>query len=97
MKLLSKLKARLPAWAWAGATSGVAGFVSGFALSALGWLGDVASWASSQGQDPFPDSSVLGYAAVGAAVGVATAAVNAAYRWAQTRWLPGNGPVYPPG
>lgn len=99
MKLISKLKAKCPAWLWAGAVSGVAAAVGTFVPLTLGWLTRVADWASSSGATEFPSLTVLGYGAVSAAVGLATGVVNAVYRWVQSRssLIPGDGPTYTKG
>lgn len=74
-------------------------FVTGFTTTLVGWLNDVAGWATNGGSVPFPDPSVLRGSAVslGAAAGIAV--VNTVVRWAQDRWKVGPAtPVYsPPG
>lgn len=73
-------------------------FTALFGLSALGWLSDLAQWASSQGTEPLPTLSVIGYAAVSAAVAAASAVLTAVVRLAQAKGvLPGNGPSYDGG
>ena len=70
-------------------------FIGIFGMSLLGWLSEVASWASASGADPFPKTSVLGYALVSAAAAAAAFAVAGAVRYAQTRgWIPGKPPHY---
>jgi hypothetical protein len=72
-------------------------FIGLFLLASLGWLADIAAWASSSGQTPLPGLGVLGYAAVSAAVAAVVGLINTVIRWLQARGvLPGNGPAYPP-
>jgi hypothetical protein len=42
----------------------------------LGWLQDLADWANSDGQQPFPDMSALYYGGVSAAVAAFVAILN---------------------
>lgn len=73
-------------------------FIALFGVSTLGWLSDVAQWASSQGTEPLPALSVLGYAVVSAAVAAVSGVITAAVRLAQAKGvLPGNGPSYDGG
>ena len=65
-----------------------------FALTATGWLGDVAEWANSSGATTFPSLSVLGYGAVAAVTGAAAGATNWVYRKVQSSMGWGSGPVY---
>lgn len=70
-------------------------FVALFGLSAVGWLQDVAQWASSNGADPLPGLSVLGFAAVSAVVAAVSGLVTAIVRVAQAKGMvPGQGPAY---
>lgn len=79
----------------AAATTAVITFLTLFAASAVGFVGQLQEWASTGGQ--FPDVSVLGKAAVSAAIAGLAGLVNFAYRWLQSKEaLPGSGPVYPP-
>lgn len=69
-------------------------FLTLFAASAVGFVGQLQEWADTGGE--FPDVSVLGRAAVSAALAALAGLVNYAYRWLQARGaLPGSGPVYP--
>lgn len=71
-------------------------FIGLFGLSLLGWLQDVAAWASSSGREPLPGLSTLGYGLVAAAVSAVIGLVNFAVRYAQARGLvPGTPPSYP--
>lgn len=70
-------------------------FLGTFGMTALGWLGDVAEWASSSGATQFPGLSVLGFGVVSAATSAATFAVAAGVRLAQAAgWVPGRPPSY---
>lgn len=79
----------------AAAWSGLWTFLGTFALFLLGWLADVARWASSSGRQPLPGLSTVGYAAVSAFVAGAVLIVAAIVRIAQARGLlPGRPPRY---
>lgn len=69
-------------------------FCTLFLLSALGWLNDLLSWATSQGVDPFPDVTVLGYAAAAALVSALIGLVNFGVRLGQEKTGVGTPPVY---
>lgn len=70
-------------------------FIATFIVLALGWIGDVGEWASSQGVSQFPDWSVLGYAFVSALVAAVTGFLNWAFRALQDAGaLPGSAPQY---
>lgn len=72
-------------------------FVGLFGLSLLGWLQDVAVWASSSGREPLPGLSTLGYGLVAAAASAAIGLVNFVVRYAQARGVvPGQPPTYEP-
>jgi len=78
----------------AAAWSALATFIGVFGLAAVGFLSDVASWADGGGS--FPDVSVLGKAAVSAAVAAASGLVTWVLAWARRRnLLPGAAPTYP--
>lgn len=69
-------------------------FLAVFGIATIGFLQDVASWASGDALT-FPDVSVLGKAAVSAFAAAATGLVNWVVRLAQSKGaLPGAGPVY---
>lgn len=77
-------------------------FLGVFGLAVLDVLNDVGRWASDHGRTPFPDLSVLGFAAVAAACSAAAFVVNVVVRLAQAKGLlPGKPPLYldhaPPG
>lgn len=75
--------------------AGLWAFVGVFGATSLGWLADVAEWASSSGATQFPGLSVLGYGVVSAAASAATFVVAAAVRLAQVAgWVPGQPPRY---
>lgn len=79
----------------AGAVTAAFTFIGAFALGALGWVAEVAAWASSEGASDFPGYSALGYAVAAALVAAVTGLLNFLVRWAQGKgWVPGNGPVY---
>lgn len=70
-------------------------FVGLFGLSLVGWLQDVASWASSSGAEPLPGLTSLGYAAVSAATAAVVGLINAVVRLAQVATGKGDaGPTY---
>jgi len=88
MKMTNEVKSALWTFLFA--------FVGLFGLSALKFLADIAQWAGSNGHNPFPNVSVLGYAFISAVVAGVTGLVNFAVRFAQSKgFLPGAGPVYP--
>lgn len=71
-------------------------FAGLFGLSALKFLADIAEWAGTNGKNPFPDVSVLGYAFISAVVAGVIGLINFVVRFAQAKnFLPGNGPSYP--
>jgi hypothetical protein len=71
-------------------------FIGTFAITAFGWLQDLAEWASTSGATPLPGLSTIGYAAVSAAVAAAGGVVTFIVRTAQSHGvLPGDGPTYP--
>lgn len=70
-------------------------FIGVFGISLLGWLGDVATWASSD-LETFPSVTPLGKAAVAALAAAAAGFVGWVVRWSQSHgWLPGEPPQYP--
>lgn len=76
-------------------TTAVVTFLTLFTAAAVGFVGQLQEWASTGGE--FPDPSVLGKAAVSAALAALAGLVNFAYRWLQAKeLLPGSGPSYPP-
>lgn len=78
----------------AAVTTAVVTFLTLFTAAALGFVAQLQEWASTGGT--FPDVSVLGRAAVSAALAAAAGLVNFVYRWLQAREvLPGRGPTYP--
>lgn len=75
-------------------TTAVVTFLTLFTAAAVGFVGQLQEWASTGGE--FPDISVLGRAAVSAALAAAAGLVNFVYRWLQAQEvLPGRGPTYP--
>lgn len=69
-------------------------FIGVFSVSLLGWLGDVAVWASSDLAD-FPSVTPLGKAAVSALAAAAAGFVSWVVRTSQAHgWLPGEPPQY---
>lgn len=73
-------------------------FVAVFGISLLGWVSDVAAWASSNTttSTDFPSITPLAKAAVAAVAAGVTGLVNWVVRFAQSKGaLPGNGPSYP--
>ncbi len=78
----------------AAATTALVTFLTLFAASAVGFVGQLQEWADAGGQ--FPDVSVLGRAAISAALAALAGLVNYAYRWLQSQGaIPGKGPTYP--
>jgi hypothetical protein len=70
-------------------------FIGVFGVSLLGWIGDVAVWASSD-TDMFPAVTPLGKAAVAALAAAASGFVGWVVRASQSHgWLPGEPPQYP--
>lgn len=69
-------------------------FVALFATSAVGWMGDVIEWASSEGATDFPALGTLGYAAVSAVGAAASGLLNWVVRFAQERTGTGQVPTY---
>jgi hypothetical protein len=69
-------------------------FIGVFGVSLLGWIGDVAVWASSD-TEMFPSVTPLGKAAVAALAAAAAGFVGWVVRWTQSHgWLPGEAPQY---
>lgn len=87
---------RIPNELRAGLVTAAFTFVGLFAMSGIGWLGDVAEWANTGGEVAFPSVSVLAYGAASAATAALSGALNALYRWAQTKVGAGSVPVYEP-
>lgn len=70
-------------------------FLGVFSVSLLGWLGDVATWAGTDGAE-FPAVTPLGKAAVAAFAAAASGAIGWVVRIAQSHHLlPGSAPSYP--
>lgn len=70
-------------------------FITLFALSLLGWLGDVLAWAQDTNDiTVFPDPSVLIKAAVSASVSAIIGLVNFVVRYVQGKVGGGEAPVY---
>lgn len=69
-------------------------FLGVFALALSGWIGDVATWAGTDGA-VFPSVTPLGKAAVAALAAAGSGFVNWIVRFVQSKGiLPGSGPVY---
>jgi hypothetical protein len=80
----------------AGAWTALFAFIVLFFVALVGFLTEVASWASSSGVDPLPDISTLGYAFVAAVASALIGLVNAIVRALQAVGvLPGAPPSYP--
>ncbi len=77
-----------------GLTVYVFSFLGIFGASLVGWVTQVADWASKHGADPFPSTSVLGYAFVAALTSGAPALVAVLVRGVQTVTGMGNVPQY---
>lgn len=71
-------------------------FLALFASSAIGWMGDVIEWSSSEGATSFPALGTLGYAAVSAFGAAVSGALNWLVRFAQERTGTGSVPSYGP-
>lgn len=70
-------------------------FLGVFSVSLFGWLGDVATWAGTDGAT-FPAVTPLGKAAVAAFAAAASGAIGWVVRVAQShQLLPGSAPSYP--
>lgn len=78
----------------AGAWTALFTFIGLFFLSAIGWVQDVAEWASSNGAVEFPDLSVLGYAAVSAMCAGVIGLFNVIVRAVQSMTNVGTIPSY---
>lgn len=72
-------------------------FIGSILLLSVGWLADVAKWASANGQSPLPGLSTIGYAVVGAAVAAMSGLVTLVIRVLQVKVpaIPGSPPEYP--
>lgn len=69
-------------------------FLGVFGVSLLGWLGDIATWAGTDGAT-FPAVTPLGKAAVAAFAAAASGLIGWLVRTAQSRgMLPGSAPHY---
>lgn len=82
--------------AWKAAVStAVISFVSLFAMSLLGFLGDVTDWANGSGGD-FPSVAPLGKALISAVVASVIGLINWVIRslQAHSASIPGAGPQY---
>jgi len=70
-------------------------FVALFGMSLVGFIQEVADWASSSGAEPLPGLSSVGYAAVAAVASAGIGLVNFVVRLAQSKGvLPGETPTY---
>ena len=85
-----------PDWARAGIATAVFVFITGVSASLVGWLNDVAGWATGGGKVPFPDPSVLRGAILSAGVAAGVGLVNAVIRAVQERVRVGLTPDYTP-
>jgi len=71
-------------------------FLALFAVTALKFLSQIAEWAGSNGHQPFPDVSVVGYAVISAVVAALSGLIAFAVRVLQAKnVVPGNAPVFP--
>lgn len=86
----------LPDWLKAGVMGGVFTFITGVAATLVGWINDVANWATAGGKVPFPDPSLLRGALASAGVAAGVFVVNAAIRGIQERLGLGLTPDYTP-
>lgn len=79
-----------------GISSAALVFLVTFLPAVLGWLGDLAEWASSSGHTPLPGISTLGYAAVSAVLAAVGGLAMGLFRWAQgrTNLIPGQPPTF---
>jgi hypothetical protein len=71
-------------------------FIALFGISLLGFLQEVAGWATQGGAAPFPSTSTLGFAFVSAIVAAASGIVGTVVRLVQstTTLIPGGPPRY---
>ena len=92
--VLSKLFGRYASAVRSTLTVYLFSFVGIFGASLIGWVTTVADWASKHGSDPFPSTSVLGYAFVAALTSGAPALVAGLVRGVQTATGTGNVPTY---
>ena len=86
----------------AGAATFFFAFMGIFGLAAVGWLQDVANWAtdlasSAPDARPFPDLAVLSAALFAGVTAGILAVLNTLGRTIQraVSWVPGSGPAYP--
>lgn len=68
-------------------------FLSVFATTAIGWVGDVAEWANGAGTTAFPSVSVLAYGAVSALTAAGAGFLNWVVRATQKATGVGAGTV----
>lgn len=89
---------KLPDPVRSGLSSAALVFLITFLPAVLGWLGNLAEWASSSGAEPLPGLSTLGYAAVSAVLAAVGGLVMGVFRWAQGRsnLIPGQPPTWTP-
>lgn len=78
----------------AGLWTALFSFIGLFSLSLIGWLQDIASWASSSGSDQFPEFTTLGYAAASAATAAVIGLLNTVVRAVQSMTHIGTTPSY---
>ncbi len=70
-------------------------FLALFGVSLLGFLQEVAGWATKGGVEPFPETNRLGFALVSAFVAAASGILGTVVRLAQSKnLLPGGPPRY---
>lgn len=86
----------LPDWLRAGVATAVFVFITGVSATLVGWINDVANWATAGGQVPFPDPSVVRGAALSAGAAAVTGLVNAVIRAVQEAIGVGLTPDYTP-
>lgn len=65
-----------------------------FSMALVGWVGQVGEWSSAHGAQPFPSTSVLGYAFVSALTAGGPALLAVLVRGVQTAAGIGNPPQY---
>lgn len=78
----------------AGAYTALFTFIAMFGLSLIGWLQDIAEWASSSGTDEFPSFTTLGYASISAITAAVIGLFNTVVRLAQAALGKGTIPSY---
>lgn len=91
---LSKLFGRYASAVRSGLTVSLFSFLGIFGTALVGWVTQVTDWASKHGADPFPSTSVLGYAFVSALTAIGPGVVATLVRGFQTAFNIGNVPIY---